>query len=57
MQHLTEKEREKKNKVSEGCEEGETGKSYQQSLPFAGAAQLQSFEVRLPRTEHGKQPS
>lgn len=42
MQHLTEKEREKKNEVSEGCEEGETGKSHQQSLPPAVSTQLQS---------------
>lgn len=35
MQDLTEKEVEKRNKVSEGCEEGETGESHQQSLPPA----------------------
>lgn len=29
MQDLTEKEVEKRNKVSEGCEEGETGESHQ----------------------------
>lgn len=52
MQHLTEKERAREHKVSEECEKGETGKSYQQSLPPAVCRPVTaSFVVRLLRTE------
>lgn len=48
MQHLTETERERKNKVSEECEKGETGKLYQQSLPPAVCCPVTaSFVVRF----------